>query len=1405
MSINKLYRDFLEINNTFESVVDIDADKRNSNLWREYIVGEDMEKLVDLLCQSLGNEAPDARRSFWIWGSYGTGKSYAAIFVKHLLEEKPDDIEIFVERSSRLAKYRRRLMKVRGQGEFLVVWKTGCTGIRTGDVMLFEAEQAIKNALIKKYGDRANLGSASLIDAIISKLKDPSINWDFIIENSILSDDYASFEELLDDIEQGNIHAVQMTAQVIREKGYGLINNLTTFQKWLTEIIRENNLKGGIFFIWDEFTEYVVHSEDRTIMQQISEFCKVQPFFMMYVVHHVINKLINSAEQAQFQRIMDRFHDVEFQLKPDAALDLIAGSISVRSGMGINWNTERKQVVKDMKKFLPDIGGGVDSKISEMIDNLCPIHPMTIRLLTRVSDNFAAAQRTMFRFMKDQSVSDVGFVYYINNYGPGHVENCWLTPEYLWDYFFTRKSDYSNKDINAATYIQHYEENAHLLVKSANALRIFKIVMLLLTLSSTTKGMYGFSNSKDPNAIKATQEDVCRCLAGVLGEDRVKDLLSTLRDQNLVLQEQDPNGTVRLQLPFKGGSNEEFLTRFEDNDRKYTRYKMFEKDGFFSDACEREFGDETDAFSKRLKLAVCCAETNSINSRLREIKEELSKFPYKIGLLIVTVKDETQAMAAQKLLAELPALAEMPRLVVALLKDSFTDESRKNWLTYLTRAEQSAEAGFSAAKGSYKTEVDKIINNWVQGAKEHGKFIAWNGSRFFTNIYGLNALRNTIKQEVFNVLFPYSLERIVSSLTAYKPCNDSAPLAGINRKGPNTQLQSVLNSLPVELISLTKIDELAEIDHSAQFKGDKAAQVIGELARTIRDRMIVGRRIDLENLWETLQREPFGFYNTIACAILLGIVFSCYKNGVFSWTDNVQNTHALNDSMLKTLIIKMCRGQLNNDYLSAGSAAFQQFREYTKQIIKLSDSQTANETELWHNMRFAIGERGVPLWALKYLPEGYGSKQKTAEEIIDGLQQFMDSVSDREAIMNKVVNSFYGCGKVKMSLVKAFADKQLMTESFRRFLYSSAPELEMVTASLSLQSIDLSDRLRLSMQTAVYTWTEQQVKDKLTNIVNEYQYLIEINKAVGEHFRSLEKARYELANRFKYTHIPLAAVENFRKPWGKALKALYALSQGKLKSYNPELLADDISSLREYGNDANSFLIDCKPFLSEILEAQNIEHTSQNIEQIYKGLNNIAFNSSFNDFKAALDLQIKRLDQARRRIELREQWNIITGKDSVKKWCDNFRTPVFWIASRDMQKALHTVIEVQSGKNPQDDEVIFALQVLKKNIELLNSASKIKQKLSEVIGADCIEYFEANSEELIRDLKFECGNDMSTWLTPELSRLQAKIKKAKQEQAIRNELREAKDNVRLMNDRRLRECVVSFLEKHPEFCGHFLV
>ena len=302
MSVQK-YANYLEVSPLFESVVDINADQRNPHLWQEYIVGEDMEALVECLCQSLGNEAPDLRRSFWVHGSYGTGKSYAAIFVKHLLEEPPETINAFMANHQVLSRYRSRFMKCRQNGDYLVIWKTGCTGIRSGDMMLLEAEKAVREALIAKFGDKADLGTGSLLNAVKAKLNSSMIAWENVLENTTLGDDYSCVDELRAKVESGDLKALQRTAAVIRQYGWGLIDNLETFEVWIAEVIDANGLaRSGIFFIWDEFTEYVNHCDDHTVMQQLSEFCKVKPFFMLYVVHRS-DEMVDSMGKERYQTL----------------------------------------------------------------------------------------------------------------------------------------------------------------------------------------------------------------------------------------------------------------------------------------------------------------------------------------------------------------------------------------------------------------------------------------------------------------------------------------------------------------------------------------------------------------------------------------------------------------------------------------------------------------------------------------------------------------------------------------------------------------------------------------------------------------------------------------------------------------------------------------------------------------------------------------------------------------------------------------------------------------------------------------------------------------------------------------------------------------------------------------------
>lgn len=1402
--LSKKYSDYIEISPTFESVVDIGSDTRNKNLWREYIVGDDMVNMMEVLCQSLNNEGvdnegKDLRRSFWVHGTYGTGKSYAAILVKHLIEDPTPVIDEYMSKNSRLSAYRNRFMKCRNKGgDFLVIWKTGCTGLLNGNAILMEAEKAIREALAAKFGDKADYADASLADAVKAQVHSPLHNWEYILETTLLGNDYGSVEDLQDAIDAGDLKALQRTAEVIRQYNWGLVDSLETFKKWVGAVIENNHLeKSGIFFIWDEFTEYIIHSDDITILQQLSEFSKVKPLYWMFIVHKS-QEMIQNLTNDRYQLITHRFHQVEFHISADAAYDLIAGSILKRNGMKEHWDEARETVIKNIRPFLPEIAG-LDDKIINQINHLCPMHPMTIKLLSRVAENYAAAQRTMFRFMKDQATPDLGFVGYINKYGPDDQAN-WLTPDWLWDYFFTRESDFSDKETKVPEYIRHFEESRELVESDENAYRVFKTAMLLMALMSSTKGLYIGKKTRD--GIAATEGCLDTCLAGVMNKEQIHDLLQSMQDSKILVLDEDVRGNVRLQLPFNGATSDEFPARMAANDKKYSRYAMFSKDGAFAKEFEKRALDENDAVCKRMKIAICCAETNSINTRMAEVMKELERFPYKLGLLLVAVNSDAQAVSIQSMLQNKAVEANEPRLTIALIKEAFSDDRRKAWLTAITKQEMASASGQTGSANGFQMEAAKILMTWVSSAVSAGKMIAYNGNQIWGNQYGMANLRKTIRTSVLDVVFKYAPENIVVTNTAYKACNDGSPTAGIQRNSKNSQLKNVLNSLQNEgLLDLTTIDEMA----GAQ--GSRAADCVAELAKLVKKEMESGYKVNLGDMWTTLQKAPYGYYDTIACGVLLGYVFSCYKNSKYTWTDSAQSPHILAEATLGKMVVDMCKGRMTTDYLSAGSITWQNFSPYLEKIFSLTVAQLAEQTTGYHNTREAVTKSGAPFWVLKYLPvESWTSEEmrSVAEKVIDNIQVFIAQEGDVEAAMSNVLQLMQGRGKIRVKLSDAFKDKNTMAAAFRTFLFRVSPELKDIATKLEIQPQELSDKLHGVMQGAIYTWTEEQIKEKLADVVGEYEYLEAVGNVQNKVYRSAEAAQRDLANLFKFLRVPMSAIKQLNPDWYPALEILYKASQGGIMQLTPGERVDDISVLEKYGKYAKDCLEDGKPVLNDILAAKEIECTQDELLAIYSGLKDMASDATLTRFEKELNTQLGRISFARNKIRLQEIWKTLTGIDTVKEWCTAFEVPLLWIIPKDMQKHIRTLLDVQKQNHTVDTAVVAAINALQNmDSSAINDKAKIEATFLATVGVEYMDIWNAEHSTIISKAKMKLGNDMSAWDFSDLSTLQKMLKQAQQDKAKKEKLAGTKDSVRNMREDILKERVTAFLDAHPEYCDNF--
>ncbi len=79
-----------------------------------------------------------------------------------------------------MARYKRRFLKLRNQGDFLVPWKSGVTDIRSGTHLMMEMEVTIKEKLKEKFGENAYYGRNSLVGAAQEVVASDVINWEYI-------------------------------------------------------------------------------------------------------------------------------------------------------------------------------------------------------------------------------------------------------------------------------------------------------------------------------------------------------------------------------------------------------------------------------------------------------------------------------------------------------------------------------------------------------------------------------------------------------------------------------------------------------------------------------------------------------------------------------------------------------------------------------------------------------------------------------------------------------------------------------------------------------------------------------------------------------------------------------------------------------------------------------------------------------------------------------------------------------------------------------------------------------------------------------------------------------------------------------------------------------------------------
>jgi len=1392
------YSNYIELSPNYESVVDINSDERNPDMWYDYIVNEDMRLAIEKIYDSIQYENKDARRSFWIQGAYGTGKSYAAIVIKHLFEEAPKNIDKFFSSKELLRPYKSKFTAIRDKGDFLVVWKSGTSDVSTGIQFMMAIELDIRRALQKKFGKKAKYGRNSLVDAVKEKVNDKSYNWELIFEDTKygLSEDYATFDSFKQEIINGNIKACNQAGEIYRDKGWALFSTVDTFEAWIKDIIESNNLlESGIIFIWDEFTDFVRESGSDNVLQRISEYCKQQPFFLFFIVHVDASWVQNLGEET-YKRILHRYHELEFHVTESAAYDLISNSILTRKGMDSTWKNQKEKLIKKLEKNLIEFDNLQLSNPREKFFSLCPIHPMTLTLLATVAQNFGASQRTLFRFMKDVSEEEenVGFRYYIKNHGPDDWK--WLTPDFLWDYFFTRESDIKgDTGSESRQCYRHYQAVKELVSKDDFAFHIFKAALLLIAVMSTEK-ILSLRSQTSMRRVTATKKTLYRCFYGELEEFEIDKYLTAFQDNNQLRLAEQRDGEIRLELPYSGGSDI-FDVRNKQLKKRFTRYEILKKGGDFSKAIEGKMWDVNHNAFNRMYFAACSSENQSLELRLNEINTELNKNSYKLGFLIITVSEPAKYITIQAKAKEIAENDTSGRLLTVVLKEALTEEIIDSWIHELAYKELAAEEGKRGSADSHETEAVMILGKWAQAAVSGQMTAFYKDTTYSAN--GNDDLRRKIESYILYKIFPNAPEQIVTVNTAFKSAQESAVTSAIAMSSSNNQIKSIEQG-----IKDSGVWGISEISELANFSKNEKGKSVAALAKHIQDQMTMGAKIKLDFLWAELQKPPFGYYNSLVCAYLLGFVFRYYKNGEFNWIDSTGNTHLLTEQNLTSMIAKMCRNDLVNNTLSSGSETFRKFRDYPKNIFNLEESEIANEVSTRHNIREKINLSGVPLWCIKYIKsEKLGGEdiRNNIVRITDLFYSFIDESANAEDVMSDIISAFKGNGALRKVFKETFENKVLKQEGLQSFIVENNADVDNYIKTLGISSLELTDAIKRQMQGYVYTWKETQVVEKLHLLLLEYKAVSILNKALKCTYKNIDDFKRDLSNCFDNMKIPGSVIETMSGPWVVSIKYLHYIAYKEWTDLTDEQKDCYIKEFQENAVPAWDYICHSQLLLPEYFKNKGISCAENEVNIIYEQLTPVPYNTPLMLFEKTIKYLISDLSYERNKNIIFHLWKEKTGKKSVSDWCNHYVIPIQWALSDEEYKYVILVkrledndvtvnsVELQNAINYFED---------KSTLSVLNDTTQLRQKFFLQIGTSNRKGYEEYEKEILQILRIKIGADVYSWGT-RVGDIRNIIEEYLKDLAKRMFADKAKQKIAQMSEADLKALILSFLEENPEF------
>ena len=1021
------YSDFIQMQN-YLPVYDITAESSN-RLWASFIPTNQFCDLLQQTMTAVSSSDKFKRKSIWVQGTFGTGKSHASSVVRHLLCDQYEDVNFYFNKIEDPS-LRAQVDNFRKNKRFFSVVIKGVEGAYDLPRFSLSLQRQVKEAL--DAAGHSNIVVKSDFESAVQYVEEHmQYTQDAIDKHEDLKDIAPTPEAVISLLKGNNIQAYMELEEALY-KTVGVPLTTKNVSEWLAEVehaIEAEGIADGLIIFWDEFTSIMeaIGSDRINVLQNIAEKSQSCNLFLFLISHRVEDQVTTGSKREDVKTMNDRFYTIRYMMDEVSTYKVMRHTFDLKNEDDYSILKYNRTVkLNELIDYLCE--GGVEDERKSILE-LFPMHPYSAFLCSKLSDYVGSANRSVVNFMNDDKK---GFRKFIADESVYELRGL-LTAEWLWDFFYD--SFAANPLCGAFT--SNYQNHIHRVQEAGDDyVRVYKGILLLNTLSTQFA-----TKSTDIIARISPNE---KSIRGLFADDRLEpkmdDILRFLDTNQIIAR--DVFGEFKISVsslnPAEIAKEKEKVAAQFKTANDFLAYnfaaktnitKLFTVGDYLIRKCEPQ-------------LFSCSDQESVVRAKLNKYTSEK---PNTLHVAIYLAVTEEERRAFENRVKDFSS--EFLNSIHIIPDEVLSNEARTKFIDLI--------ANHNVAKSHYQESIEKeselaakqLINKWGNRLVNGSFSLYFNGEQtregIVNNIYAL------INKKFSFRVFPKGMEAI----KAYRTGVANTFLA--NKNFPALVLQMLQSPTRDKLVKFSGSDLPAKyifeendnhlVDEecrltSAAITGEAwIAQVCQEVDQCIEDaKKKYVDKFSLSEIFAPLMRPPFGFFPSRANWVAFAYALRKHKADLFVTTIS----QPISDEKLSEMIVELFKmwndghsEASNKLMLRFGSKEESELTQLLYDVFQLQFIKDIPEVKSLSNVRWGINEfcmqkSKYPLWVLTYCDNINESRSAIIKLLIEVLE------ADQNPDIAKIKNLYRLINGEKMDIAQLVSNPNNYENGFLNFINS---------------------------------------------------------------------------------------------------------------------------------------------------------------------------------------------------------------------------------------------------------------------------------------------------------------------------------------------------------------------------------